>query len=146
MKWIAGDLLKQDGKTIKDLADILETEGLSYRTVYAYFSRGGGSLEIGAKIARAMGRTLDEVIYIDELDEMQKREGRAVKVDVQSSHSLQDDIIKALVDYVSDTSNRKALSNAAALLGQGKYYHEAGICNQIAELLNKSTNTSDEGV
>lgn len=62
-KFIAGDLLKQDGKTIKDLADILEKDDLSYRTIYEYFRRGGGSLEIAAKIARGMNRTLND-IYI----------------------------------------------------------------------------------
>ena len=89
-KWIAGEILKQEGKSIKDLADILEPEGLSYRTVYAYFARGGGSLEIGAKIAKAMGKALDD-IYVDE-SEWQGSNKQIVRDDKQDALSLQNEI------------------------------------------------------
>ena len=68
MKWIGQELLKRDGKTIKDLAKILEPQGLSYRTIYAFFNRGGGTLELAAKIAKGMGRTLDEIYVSDDYE------------------------------------------------------------------------------
>ena len=145
-KLIVRDILKAEGKTIKDLADLLAPDGLSYRTVYAYLGRKHISLEIAAKMAHRMNRTLDEIFVpidgdsedlgIEEADEPTESNIPSVQ---ENAEDRTEQVLMALVDF----DNFDELKDAACKLGVKGMFDLAKICEMRSEEIKKLEEGSD---
>ena len=140
-KLIAEELLKRDGKSIKDLADDLESEGLSYRTIYAYLKRpgGGGSLDVAARIALGMGKKLSD-IYVPVGTESSSVDEALIENNDSDAKALM--VLEMFVDF----NNPDELSDVATQLGTKKLYTLAEVCNERATKLRaQSKSGKSEG-
>ena len=129
MKFIAGELLKREGKTIMDLAETLKPDGPSYRTIYAYFRRGGGTLEIGAMIAKGMGKTLNDIYVEDEY----VIPASANKVNGEYSSGASEDSPSAILKAIVNFNDSAEVQRTVARLGREKLYDTAQLCIDMAK-------------
>ena len=129
--FVADDVLKQIGQSKADVIKNLP-KGISHRSVYAYFQRGQGAIEIAAAIAEAMGCTLNDIYVPAETGEWKNAavvQGGAEK-DVDSRS---DAIMEALM-ACNDPNTLMLAANVVSCVG---FFPEGAKLRTRAEELNQ---------
>ena len=142
-KFIADEVLERLGKTKADVIRNLP-EGIPPRSVYAYFKRGQGAIEIAAAIAEASGCTLNDIYVPIETGSWESAtavssdsgegEAKAEKADANA-----DGIMAALMAW----DDPELLMHAAFVLGSIGKMPEAGMLNDRANQLKDGDSSAE---
>jgi len=141
-KFIADKVLEQTEQTKADIIKKLP-EGISPRSVYAYFQRGQGAIEIAAAIAEAMGCTLND-IYVPAKTEKWERtdvpqQSGVDEAEAEKADGNPDGIMEALMAC----NDPELLMYAAFVLGSVGKMPEAGILKDRASQLKDGDSSAE---
>jgi hypothetical protein len=113
-RFIAEDRLAQIGMTKADVIKNLP-EGIPPRSIYAYFQRGQGAIELAAVIAEAMGCTLNDIYVPAETGAWAS--AAATPRDTEKDESSQPDAIMEALLARGDYNTLMLAANAVSRIG-----------------------------
>jgi len=127
MKLIVKELLALENLSVRALAERIPESGPSYRTVDEFIRRGGGTLATAVPIAKALGKTLNDIYVEDDY-----------KVETAAANDEQKKVSKAIADIVAICTapnieiSKEILSKIAVALGNNGFDDESTKCFERA--------------
>ena len=132
MKLIVKEILALENLSVRALAEKIPENGPSYRTVDEFIRRGGGTLATAVPIAKALGKTLNDIYVEDDYKlasctDSDVHQSNAEKVIVE---------IVAICTASENKINEKLLSKIAMILGANGFDNESKKCfDRASELV-----------